>query len=92
MAFPSKTIENFVRAGYPILYLVSWEEERVENSVRPVCFLYSFFLLPLKYSRRLKETSRKALVLSLELSIGVSRNIISSTSTRVGVSRGGSSS
>jgi len=36
MAFPSRTIENFVRAGYPILYLVSWEEERVENSVRMI--------------------------------------------------------
>jgi len=36
MAFPSRTIENFVKAGYPILYLVSWEEERVENSVRMI--------------------------------------------------------
>ena len=36
MAFPSRTIENFVRAGYPILYLVSWEEERVESSVRTI--------------------------------------------------------
>lgn len=34
MAFPTKTIENFVKAGYPILYLVSWEEERVENTIK----------------------------------------------------------
>lgn len=36
MAFPAKTIENFVKAGYPILNLVSWEEERVENAVRSI--------------------------------------------------------
>ena len=36
MAFPTKTIETFVRAGYPIIYLVSWEEERVENTVRSI--------------------------------------------------------
>ncbi len=36
MAFPTKTIENYVKAGYPILYLVSWEEERVENAVRSI--------------------------------------------------------
>ena len=36
MAFPTKTIETFVRAGYPIVYLVSWEEERVENTIRSI--------------------------------------------------------
>ncbi len=36
MAFPTKTIETFVRAGYPIIYLVSWEEERVENTIRSI--------------------------------------------------------
>ncbi|MEQ9618345.1 MAG: AAA family ATPase [Deltaproteobacteria bacterium] len=36
MAFPTKTIENFVKAGYPVIYLVSWEEERVENTVRSI--------------------------------------------------------
>ncbi|MCC6713094.1 MAG: AAA family ATPase [Candidatus Dadabacteria bacterium] len=36
MAFPTKTIETFVKAGYPIIYLVSWEEERVENTIRSI--------------------------------------------------------
>jgi len=36
MAFPTKTIENFVKAGYPILYLVSGEEERVENTLKTI--------------------------------------------------------
>ena len=36
MAFPTKTIENFIKAGYPILYLVSWEEERVENTLKSI--------------------------------------------------------
>jgi AAA+ superfamily predicted ATPase len=36
MAFPTKTIENYVKAGYPIIYLVSWEEERVENTLKSI--------------------------------------------------------
>lgn len=36
MAFPTKAIENFIKAGYPILYLVSWEEERVENTLKSI--------------------------------------------------------
>ena len=36
MAFPTKSIETFVKAGYPILYLVSWEEERVENTLKTI--------------------------------------------------------
>lgn len=36
MAFPTKTIENFVKAGYPIIYLVSSEEERVENTIKSI--------------------------------------------------------
>ncbi len=36
MAFPTKAIENFVKAGYPLLYLVSWEEERVENTLKTI--------------------------------------------------------
>jgi SpoVK/Ycf46/Vps4 family AAA+-type ATPase len=36
MAFPTKAIENFVKAGYPILYLVSGEEERVENTLKTI--------------------------------------------------------
>jgi SpoVK/Ycf46/Vps4 family AAA+-type ATPase len=34
MPFPSGVIERFITAGYPILYLVSWEEERVESMIR----------------------------------------------------------
>jgi hypothetical protein len=29
MAFPSEKIASFIRAEYPLIYLVSWEEERV---------------------------------------------------------------
>ncbi|HEX9666418.1 MAG TPA: AAA family ATPase [Thermodesulfobacteriota bacterium] len=34
MAFPSEKIASFIRAEYPLIYLVSWEEERVEESLR----------------------------------------------------------
>lgn len=34
MAFPTETIINYVRAGYPVLNLISWEEERVENTLK----------------------------------------------------------
>ncbi len=36
MPFPTEQIEQFVRAGYPILNLVSWEEERVQNSIKSI--------------------------------------------------------
>ncbi|MGH7909928.1 MAG: AAA family ATPase, partial [Thermodesulfobacteriota bacterium] len=31
MAFPTETIKRYIAARYPILYLVSWEEDRVER-------------------------------------------------------------
>ncbi len=34
MPFPTEIIKKFIVAKYPILYLVSWEEERVERMVR----------------------------------------------------------
>jgi AAA+ superfamily predicted ATPase len=34
MAFPTEAIERLITAGYPLLYLISWEEERVENNLR----------------------------------------------------------
>lgn len=34
MSFPREIIKRFIVAGYPILYLVSWEEERVERMVK----------------------------------------------------------
>ncbi|HSE83334.1 MAG TPA: AAA family ATPase [Thermodesulfobacteriota bacterium] len=34
MPFPTEPIEKLIRAGYRILYLISWEEERVENNIR----------------------------------------------------------
>ncbi len=34
MAFPSDKIARFIRAEYPLIYLISWEEERVEESLR----------------------------------------------------------
>ncbi|MGH7808454.1 MAG: hypothetical protein ACRENT_10230, partial [Thermodesulfobacteriota bacterium] len=34
MPFPAGTIESFINAGYPLLYLISWEEERIENSLK----------------------------------------------------------
>lgn len=34
MPFPTGTIESFINAGYPLLYLISWEEERIENSLK----------------------------------------------------------
>lgn len=36
MPFPTEEIEKFVRAGYPILNLVSWEEERVQNTLKTI--------------------------------------------------------
>lgn len=36
MPFPKEDIERFVRAGYPILNLVSWEEERVQSSLKSI--------------------------------------------------------
>jgi ATP-dependent 26S proteasome regulatory subunit len=36
MPFPANDIKSFVKAGYPVLYLVSWEEERVENKLRVI--------------------------------------------------------
>jgi hypothetical protein len=34
MPFPTERIERFISAGYRILYLVSWEEERVESNIK----------------------------------------------------------
>ncbi len=34
MAFPSDKIASFIRAEYPLIYLISWEEERVEESLK----------------------------------------------------------
>jgi SpoVK/Ycf46/Vps4 family AAA+-type ATPase len=36
MPFPTEAIERFITAGYPILYLISWEEERIENRLKLV--------------------------------------------------------
>ncbi len=36
MAFPTQEVEKYIRSGYPILFLISWEEERVENIVRRI--------------------------------------------------------
>lgn len=36
MPFPKDEINLFVRAGYPILNLVSWEEERVQSSLKSI--------------------------------------------------------
>ncbi|HXG30726.1 MAG TPA: AAA family ATPase [Thermodesulfobacteriota bacterium] len=36
MPFPTQEIERLIIAGYPILYLISWEEERVEGSLKPI--------------------------------------------------------
>ncbi len=33
----SEEIEVLIRAKYPILYIVSWEERRVEQTVSSVC-------------------------------------------------------
>lgn len=33
MSFPSEVIKRFIAGRYPILYLVSWEEGRVERIV-----------------------------------------------------------
>ena len=30
-------LENLIRARYPLIYIVSWEERRVEESIREVC-------------------------------------------------------
>lgn len=34
MSFPSDTIASFIRAEYPLIYLITWEEDRVEQSLR----------------------------------------------------------
>jgi SpoVK/Ycf46/Vps4 family AAA+-type ATPase len=34
---PAAEIETLIRAKYPILYVVSWEERRVEEAVQAVC-------------------------------------------------------
>lgn len=34
MAFPTKQLIRLVASGYPIIYLVSWEEERVEKMLK----------------------------------------------------------
>jgi len=34
MSFPTKRIEKFVKAEFPILYLISWEEHRIEEALR----------------------------------------------------------
>lgn len=34
MAFPTKQLVRLIASGYPIVYLVSWEEERVERMLR----------------------------------------------------------
>lgn len=34
MPFPTEIIRRFIAAKYPVLYLVSWEEERVERMVK----------------------------------------------------------
>ncbi len=34
MAFPIETVKKFIAARYPIIYLVSWEEERVEKMIK----------------------------------------------------------
>ncbi|MCH8029493.1 MAG: AAA family ATPase [Candidatus Dadabacteria bacterium] len=36
MAFPTKQIARLVASGYPLIYLVSWEEERVEKALRQI--------------------------------------------------------
>jgi SpoVK/Ycf46/Vps4 family AAA+-type ATPase len=33
---PQKELENLIRARYPIVYIVSWEEERVELALRAI--------------------------------------------------------
>lgn len=33
MAFPKEQLSKLIRAQYPIVYLVSWEEERIENNL-----------------------------------------------------------
>lgn len=33
MAFPKENLINLIKAKYPIIYLVSWEEERVEKNL-----------------------------------------------------------
>ncbi|HEX3036809.1 MAG TPA: AAA family ATPase [Thermodesulfobacteriota bacterium] len=34
MPFPTESIEKLIKAGYKILYLVSWEEERAEDNIK----------------------------------------------------------
>ena len=34
MAFPAESLTNLIKAQYPIIYLVSWEEERIENNLK----------------------------------------------------------
>ncbi|NIP30461.1 MAG: AAA family ATPase [Candidatus Dadabacteria bacterium] len=33
MPFPNEQIKNLVKSGYPFIYLVSWEERRIENNL-----------------------------------------------------------
>ncbi|NIP38318.1 MAG: AAA family ATPase [Candidatus Dadabacteria bacterium] len=33
MAFPKENLTNLIRAQYPVIYLVSWEEERIEDNL-----------------------------------------------------------
>ena len=33
MAFPKENLKTLIKAQYPIIYLVSWEEDRVEKSL-----------------------------------------------------------
>lgn len=37
MSEVSQEIEVLIRAKYPILYLISWEEKRVEDTLREIC-------------------------------------------------------
>jgi len=34
---PQEELEILIRAKYPILYIVSWEERRVEEAISKVC-------------------------------------------------------
>ncbi|MGH7890325.1 MAG: hypothetical protein ACRENF_07210, partial [Thermodesulfobacteriota bacterium] len=36
MPFPKEAVERLITAGYPLLYLVSWEEERVEENLKQI--------------------------------------------------------
>jgi len=36
MPFPKESIERLIKSGYPLIYLVSWEEERVEENLKQI--------------------------------------------------------